>query len=105
MQEGAGECRRVQESAGAAQGEVEDRWAGDGEDAGPVFPRQDVDEGEYGEVGDCLTFKVIKFSSGQHQAGTTVYPHFMLEVSRESVLRFLRSQILPRRRQNIQAYP
>ena len=73
-------------------------WPGDGKDARQILPGQDVDEGEHGEVGDCLTFKAIKFSSGQHPAGTTVYPHFMLEVSRESVLRFLRSQILPRRR-------
>ena len=80
-------------------------WPGDGKDARQILPGQDVDEGEHGEVGDCLTFKANMFSPGQRQAGTTVYPHFMLEVSRESVLRFLRSQILPRRQQNIQAYP
>ena len=80
-------------------------WPGDGKDARQILPGQDVDEGEHGEVGDCFTFKKIMFSAGQHLAGTTVYPHFMLEVGRESVLRFLRSQIHPRRRQNIQAYP
>ena len=80
-------------------------WPGDGKDARQILPGQDVDEGEHGQVGDCLASKAIMFSTGQHPAGTTVYPHFMLEVSRESVLRFLRSQILPRRQQNIQAYP
>ena len=80
-------------------------WPGDGKDARQILPGQDVDEGEHGEVGKYLTFKAIMFSIGQHPAGTMVYPHFMLEVSRESVLGLLRSSILHRRRQNIQAYP
>ena len=70
-----------------SEGPVANCWPGDGKDARQILPGQDVDEGEHGQVGDCLTFKAIMFSPGQRQAGTTVYPHFMLEVSRESVLR------------------
>ena len=70
-------------------------WPGDGKDARQILPGQDVDEGEHGQVGDCLASKAIMFSTGQHPAGTTVYPHFMLEVSRGTVLRLLRSQIFP----------
>ena len=74
---------RLSTRTSLSKGPVANCWPGDGKDARQILPGQDVDEGEHGEVGDCLTFKVFMFFTftGQHPAGTTVYLLFTLEVN------------------------
>ena len=72
---------RLSTRTSLSKGPVANCWPGDGEDARQILPGQDVDEGEHGQVGDCLASKAIMFSTGQHPAGTTVYLLFTLEVN------------------------